>query len=201
MRATALAAAANALDAELVGAPVDEQFILVLRACASGGHHALRTLCDRIADPVQELDEAPALALLDAVVDEQPALAATRAATWMMVAQRVAETWPGTWFDVLTVAREALPLPPFNWEQVRQLAGLTAGALMTEDPGDREGMHFQFSRESLENVIDAATGRRPERRDMLFVIPHWTASFAAGIAACDAHLGGRERPSPEARPR
>jgi hypothetical protein len=194
-RRAALAGAALALDAELARAPVDEQFALVLRACAHGGYRALRTLCDRIDDPRLALREAPAVALVQAVAEDEASARAVRAAAWMMVAQRVAETWPATWFDVLTVAREAMPLRPYHWESVRQLTALTAGALLTEDAGDREGMHFQFSRESLETVIDAATGRRPVRRDMIDVISHWTACFLAGIKACDERLSTLERAS------
>ena len=98
------------------------------------------------------------------------------------------ETWSSTWFDVMVVAREAMPIPADEWERVRPLALLTANALLDEDPSEREGMHFQFHRESLEIIIEAATGKRPLRKDMLQVIAHWTACFRAGIAACDEHL-------------
>jgi hypothetical protein len=187
-RGAALAAAADAVAVELAGAPVDEQFVLVLQACARGGHEALEALCDAIADPASDLGEAPAVALVEAVASAAGAERAVRAAAWVMIAQRVAETWPGTWFDVLEVAREALPLAVDGYERVRNLTLLTVTAVATEDPNDRDGMHFQFHRESLEDVIAAATGRRPVRRDMLHVIPWWTRCFREGVATCDEHL-------------
>jgi hypothetical protein len=187
-RRSAIVAAADAVEAELAEAPVDEQFVLVLQACARGGQRALEALCDAIAAPSSDLGEAPALALVEAVASETGAARAVRAAAWAMIAQRIAETWPGTWFDVLEVARDALPLPVYGYERVRNLTLLTVTAIATEDPNDRDGMHFQFHRESLEDVIAAATGRRPVRRDMLHVIPWWTRSFREGVAACDEHL-------------
>jgi hypothetical protein len=191
-RHATLSGAADALDAELAAAAVDEQFVLVLQACAHGGQRALRALCDAIEDlPPSEVAEAPAVALVAAVADEASAGRAVRAAAWVMTAQRIAETWPGTWFDVLEVAREALPIPVGEYERVRNLTLLTVTAVATEDPNDRDGMHFQFHRESLEDVIAAATGLRPKRRDMLHVIPWWTRSFREGVAACDEHLRSR----------
>jgi hypothetical protein len=183
-----MAAASDAVAAELAAAPVDEQFVLVLQACARGGHRALQALCDAIANPSNDLVEAPAAALVEAVAGEAGAARAVRAAAWVMTAQRIAETWPDTWFDVLEVAREALPLPVGEYERARRLTLLTVSTLATEDPGDRDGMHFQFHRESLEDVIAAATGRRPVRRDMLDVIPWWMRSFRDGVKTCDEHL-------------
>jgi hypothetical protein len=184
-----MTAALDAVDAELAAAPVDEQFVLVLQACARGGHRALHALCDAIADPASEgAGEAPAVALVQAVAGEEGAARAVRAAAWAMTAQRIAETWPATWFDVLEVAREALPISVGHYERVRALTLLTVTALATEDPNDRDGMHFQFHRESLEDVIAAGTGLRPVRRDMLHVIPWWMRAFREGVATCDEHL-------------
>ncbi|MEY2442895.1 MAG: hypothetical protein QOJ46_2321 [bacterium] len=193
LRRCALTAASDAVGAELAAAPVDEQFVLVLQACARGGQRALEALCDAIADPASDLGEAPAIALVEAVASEAGAVRAVRAAAWVMTAQRIAETWPGTWFDVLEVAREALPLSVYDYERVRNLTLLTVTAVATDDPNDRDGMHFQFLRESLEDVIAAATGRRPVRRDMLHVIPWWTQSFREGVATCDEHLRDSSR--------
>jgi hypothetical protein len=184
-----MTAASDAVHAELAAAAVDEQFVLVLQACARGGQRALEALCDAIDNPASEgAGEAPALALVEAVADEAGAARAVRAAAWAMIAQRTAETWPATWFDVLEVAREALPISAGDYERVRALVLLTVTALATEDANDRDGMHFQFHRESLEDVIAAATGRRPVRRDMLQVIPWWMRAFRAGVATCDEHL-------------
>ncbi len=180
--------ACDALCADLDGAPVDEQFALVLQACARGGHRALEAVCDAIEDRSCEVAEPPALALVEAVAGEERAARAVRAAAWVMAAQRIGETWPATWFDVLEVAREALPVSVSAYERVRALTLLTVVAVATEDPNDRDGMHFQFHRESLEDVIAAATGLRPVRRDMLHVIPWWTTAFREGVAACDEHL-------------
>jgi hypothetical protein len=187
-RGAAIADAADALDAALARSAIDEDFALVLRACARGGQRALEAVCDRIADPRLEIRDEPALALFRAVGGEDAAARAVQAAVWTMVAQRVGETWPMAWFDVLLVAREAMPMQTEPWEEVRRLAVLTVTAIRTADAADREGLHFQFHRESLETVIEAATGRRPARKDMLDVISHWSAAFRAGIAACDAHL-------------
>lgn len=117
-----------------------------------------------------------------------------------MTVQRVAETWPQTCGDVISLARDAMPLDQRSHERVLRFAGLIADALSTADVGDREGMQFQFSRESLEDVIGAATGRSPERRDMLHVIPTWRSCFIAGIAACDGRLRELEQASPATRP-
>ncbi len=187
-RHAALSGAADALDAELARAPVDDRFILVLQACAHAGHGALLSLCDKIDKPSQEPREVPALALADAVSGEPAAARALRAATWVIAAQRIAVAWPDTWFDVLGVAQEAIALDASELERVRELITLMLVAQATEDAGDRDGMRFQFSRQSLEDVIAAATGRRPVRRDMIHVIPHWTGCVIAGFAACDEHL-------------
>ena len=102
---------------------------------------------------------------------------------------------------MLGVARAALPMTDGELDRMRNLVWLTRTAVATEDAADREGLRFQFHRESLEDVIGAATGRAPARRDMLMVISHWSACFAGGIRACDARL--RELavgPSPPAAP-
>lgn len=184
-----MTAAADAVEAELASAEVDEQFVLVLQACARGGHRSLELLCDAIDNPSSEgAREAPGLALVAAVGGEAGATRAVRAAAWTMNAQRIAETWPSTWFDVLEVARAALPISIADYERVRMLTLLTVTALQTEDANDRDGMHFQFHRESLEDVVAAATGRRPVRRDMQGIIPWWMRAFREGLATCDEHL-------------
>lgn len=188
------------LAAELASAPVDEHFRLVLLACARGGRHALQMLCETVDKPSNEIGEAPVLALLEAICDEAGAARAVRSATWVMAAQRIAETWPQTCVDVLALAREAMALDLMAYERMHQLTWLVASAVTTPDGGDREGMQFQFTRESLENVIGDATGKRPARRDMLHVIAHWKSSFVAGIAACDLYLHELEQESPAARP-
>jgi hypothetical protein len=187
-RAGALSRAAAALDAELAEAQVDEYFTLILRACARGGQHALSSFCSAVEDPSKDLDEAPALALVAELGDDAAADGAIRAVAWAMVAQRVAESWPRTFYDVLEVARVALPLTNFDFERMQILASLTAAAMRPGGADEREGVRAQFSRESLEHVIAAATGRRPGRRDMLLVIPPWTACFIRGIRACDEYL-------------
>lgn len=121
---------------------------------------------------------------------------AVRAVTWAMVAQRAGETWAGSFYAVLEVARAAMPVSDFVFERMQILGSLTAGALMTSEADEREGLRVQFSRESLEHVIAAATGRRPARRDMLLVIPPWTACFIRGIGACDEHLRELEQRHP-----
>lgn len=190
----AIEAAAADLDGELGRAPLDPRFRIVLRGCARGGQHALRAFCDVVEDPAQKIDELPAISLLHAVATNPPAAArAMSAAFWMMAAQRIAETWPGSYPEVIQLARGAMALGALESERVDQLAMLVAEALLTPDPGDREGKQFQFTRESLETIVGAAMGSRPARRDMLHVIPHWRACFVAGIAACDAlvrELGG-----------
>ena len=200
VRARALSAAASALDAELEQAPVDEYFTLVLRACARGGFVALRSFCAIVADPAKELDEAPALALVAALGDDATAGAAAdgalRDAAWTMAAQRFAETWPLAFYEVLVVAREAMPVGDFVFERMQILGALTSNALRTDERDECDGMRSQFSRESLEHVIAGGTGRRPARRDMLLVIPPWTACFVRGIHACDEHLRELEAQHP-----
>jgi hypothetical protein len=191
----AIAAAAQAVDDELAQADVDEQFALVLRACAVGGCHSLQTLCDVVAGPSRPVDELPVLALLEAVGDEAGARRAVRAAVWVMLTQRITETWPGSWYDTLLVARAALPLPTIEWERMRPLALHTANALRTEDASEREGLHLQFHREALEIIIEAATYKRPVRQQMLHVLSYWTTCFAAGIRACDEHLHALDPPT------
>jgi hypothetical protein len=201
-RAGALSAAAAALDAELDQAPVDEYFTLVLRACARGGRVALNAFCTTVADPAEDLDEAPAVALVAALEkDAGAAERAIRAVAWAMAAQRFAETWPLGFYEVLEVARVAMPVSDFEWERMQTLSSLTSGALRTKEADECDGMRAQFSRESLEHVIAAATGRRPARRDMLLVIPPWTACFIRGIRACDEHLRELELLHPDLVPR
>jgi hypothetical protein len=200
-RAGALSAAAAALDAELDQAPVDQYFTLILRACARGGSVALNAFCNTVTDPSKDLHEAPALALVAALEDGAAADRATRAVAWTMAAQRAAETWPATFYDVLEVARVAMPLNDFEFERMQILGSLTCGALRTAEADERDGMRAQFSRESLEHVVAAATGRRPARRDMLLVIPPWTACFIRGIRACDEHLRELELLHPGLVPR
>ena len=206
--AGAISTAARALDAELDRAPVDEYFTLILRACARGGLVALRCFCSRVRDPANRLVEAPVRALVDALDgdragDDHAAAAdgALRAAAWTMAAQRVAETWPRTFYEVLEIARLAMPLAQFSFERMQILASLSAGALRPGDADEREGMRAQFSRESLEHVIAGATGRRPTRRDMLIAIPPWTECFIRGIHACDEHLRELEVRHPALVPR
>jgi hypothetical protein len=187
-RAGAVSRAAAALDAELADAPVDEYFTLILRACAHGGRLALSSFCDAVEDPSKELDEAPALTLAAALDDHVAADAAVRAVAWAMAAQRFAETWPRSFYEVLEVARVAMPLTNFDFERMQILSSLSAAAMRPGGADEREGVRAQFSRESLEHVIAAATGRRPARRDMLLVIPPWTACFIRGIHACDERL-------------
>ncbi|HEY1539367.1 MAG TPA: hypothetical protein VGF63_08220 [Solirubrobacteraceae bacterium] len=199
-RLAAISAGADEIVAELKRAPLDEHFTLVLLACARGGQAALERLCDAIEKPSSEPDEIPVLALLEAVRHPEPAARAVRSAVWVMAAQRIAETWPDTCFEVLALAREAMPLDTMGYERMHQLTSLVATAIFTADGGEREGLQFQFSRESLENVIGDATGRRPARRDMLHVIPHWKASFIAGIAVCDRYLREVGQASPAQQP-
>jgi hypothetical protein len=200
-RAGALSTAAAALDAELDQAPVDQYFRLILRACAHGGRVALNAFCNSVADPSKDLDEAPAVALVAALEDDVAADRAMRAGAWAMTAQRSAETWPATFYEVLEVARVAMPLNDFEFERMQILGSLTSGALRTDEADERDGMRSQFSRESLEHVVAAATGQRPARRDMLLVIPPWTACFIRGIRACDEHLGELEVLHPGLVPR
>ena len=187
-RAAAMSAAAGALDTELSEAAVDEYFTLILRACARGGQLALSSFCSAVEDPAKELDEAPALALVSVLGDRAAADGALRAAAWVMAAQRFAETWPRSFYEVLEVARIAMPLTNFAFERMQILSSLSAAAMRPGEADEREGVRAQFSRESLEHVIAAATGRRPGRRDMLLVIGPWTACFIRGIHACDEYL-------------
>jgi len=198
-RAGALADAARSLDSELSQAPVDEYFTLILRACARGGQFALSSFCAKVEDPAQELDEAPALSLVSVLGDPVAADGALRAAAWVMAAQRFAETWPRSFYEVLEVARLAMPLSNFAFERMQILSSLSAAAMRPGEADEREGMRAQFSRESLEHVIAAATGRRPSRRDMLLVIPPWTACFVRGIHACGEHLRELEALHPGVR--
>lgn len=199
-RGKTMSASAAALDAALARAPVDDYFTLILRACAYGGRSALEGFCALVEDRSKALDEAPAVALLAALDDRDAADRAVRAVAWAMAAQRIAETWPDTFYAVLDIARAAMALPDLAFEHVQTLGSLTAGAVTTPQPDTRDGLHVQFSRESLEHVILAATGERPARRDMLLVIPPWTACFGRGIHACDEHLRELERRHPDIVP-
>jgi hypothetical protein len=190
-RGAALSAAAAALDAELEQAVVDDRVALTLRACAHGGSVALSGFCAAV-DRSKDVDDAPALALLEALHDEEAAMRATRAAAWAMTAQRVASAWPMTFYEVLEVVRGAMPLGAASFEHMQALGALTACANTTADPDIRDGQRMQFSRESLEHVIGAATRTRPARRDMMSAIPPWTGCFIRGIKACDEHLRGLE---------
>ena len=196
-----MSASAAALDAALAQAPVDDYFTLILRACAYGGRSALEGFCALVENRSKALDEAPAVALLAALDDRDAADRAVRAVAWAMAAQRIAETWPDTFYAVLEIARAAMPLPDLaSFEHLQTLGSLTAGAVTTPQPDTRDGLLVQFSRESLEHVILAATGERPARRDMLLVIPPWTACFGRGIHACDEHLRELERRHPDIVP-
>jgi hypothetical protein len=175
------------LEDELLRSTVDGPFAQMLAIYAEGGRHALMRLCDAI-ESSQEPAELPALALVDALCYDDAAARGLRAVTWVMAAQRIGETWPASWFEVLAVAREAMPLDGLEYEGVRHLTLLSHDARLTADAGDREGMHVRFSRESLESIVGAATGRRPERRDMLHVISPWQSSLVAGIRLCEARL-------------
>lgn len=175
------------LEQELLGGPIDEPFARMLVVYADGGRHALMRLCDAI-ETSTEPGEVPALALVEAVCHDDAASRAMRKVTWVMAAQRIGETWPASWAEVLAVARAAMPLDAMNYERVEQLAMLSHDARLTADAGDREGMHFQFCRESLETIIGATTGRQPARRDMLHVISPWQSCLVAGIRHCEARL-------------
>src|SRR5688572_2388897 len=97
-RVAALSAAGATLDAELAVADVDEYFTLILRACARGGGDALDAFCRSIEHPATAIDEEPAVALLAALPRDDCADRAVRAVAWAMVAHRVAETWPSTFY-------------------------------------------------------------------------------------------------------
>jgi hypothetical protein len=186
-RDAAIRAAAAALDADLVRAAVDDRCIDILRACSRGGCSTLQTFCG-VVERAKDLDEAPAVALLAALADSDVADRAVRAVTWTMLAQRAASAWPYAFHEVLAVARIAMPLDVASYESVQALAFLTACANTTTELDTRDGQRMQFSRESLEHVIQAATRQRPARRDMLAVIPPWTACFLRGIKVCDEQL-------------
>jgi hypothetical protein len=175
------------LENELRRSPVDEPFARMLAIYSQGGRHALMGLCDAI-ESSEEPGEAPALALVEAVCYDDAAERGLRSATWVMAAQRIGETWPASWAEVLAVAREAMPLDAMKYERFEQLAMLSHDARLTADASDREGMHFQFCRESLETIIGATTGRRPARRDMLHVISPWQSCLVAGIRHCEGRL-------------
>jgi len=175
------------LEAELLQSPVDGPFARMLAVYAQGGRHALMRLCDAI-ESSEEPAEVPALALVEALCYDDAAQRGLRSATWVMAAQRIGETWPASWAEVLVVAREAMPLDAMTYERYEQLAMLSHDARLTPDASDREGMHFQFCRESLENIIGATTGRQPLRRDMLHVISPWQSCLVAGIRRCETRL-------------
>jgi len=182
-----LAGGDAALDAELQAAG-DEHFVLLLRACARGARTTLGAFCDVVADPKKTVDEAPALQLLAAMTDEHAVERALRAATWAMAAQRISSAWPRDFYAMLEIARTAMALSDRAFEHMQNLGALTACANTTEELDTRDGQRMQFSRESLEHVIGAATGERPSRRDLLHAIAPWTACFVQGIRVCEARL-------------
>jgi hypothetical protein len=194
-RAAAMSAASAALDAELARAAVDEQFVLSLRAWARGGQAALDAFCSAVERRSSGLDEAPVLALVAALSDPEAADRAVRAVAWAMVAQRIASSWPRTFYEVLEVARVAMPLTAPSFERMQNLGALTACANTTEEPDTRDGQRLQFTRESLEHVIGEATRVRPVRRDMLHVLVPWTTCFIRGIKVCEEQLHELERGS------
>lgn len=191
-RDAVISAAAAALDADLVQAAVEDRYIDILRACARGGCSTLQTFCG-VVERGKDLDEAPAVALLAGLADRDVADRAVRAVTWTMLAQRAASAWPHTFHEVLGVARIAIPIDVASYESVQSLGFLTACANTTTELDTRDGQRMQFSRESLEHVIGAATGLRPARRDMLHAIAPWTSCFVHGIKVCDEHLRELER--------
>jgi len=160
----------------------------MLRACATGGCAVLDAFCGAIARSAEACDETAALALVDALRRPDAVERAVRAAAWAMTAQRVASAWPWSYYEVLEVARAALPLSGPAFEQMQALGSLTACANTTDEPDTRDGQRMQFSRESLEHVIGEATHKRPLRRDLLHAIPPWTSSFIRGIEVCDERL-------------
>jgi hypothetical protein len=115
-----------------------------------------------------------------------------------MLAQRAASAWPRTFYEVLEIGRRALPLDVASFEYMQALGHLTACANTTTELDTRDGQRMQFSRESLEHVIAAATNLRPARRDMLMVIPPWTTCFVRGIKVCDERLRELEGEHPAA---
>jgi len=205
-RGAALDAAAARLDAELEQAAVDAHFALILRACSRGGRIALQGFCDDVERAPGAIGEAPALALLASFEGDDDddgggaAERALRAAAWTMVAQRIAAAWPRTFYAVLEIARTAMPLDGLAFERMQNLGALTASANHSGEADVRDGQRVQFTRESLEHVIGAATGERPARRDMLLVLAPWSSSFMRGIAACGEQLRELERLHPEVVP-
>lgn len=197
-RTAAVQAAGATLDVELARAEVHDRYVDILRACSHGGCAVLQDFCATVDK--RALDEAPALALLAALTEADAADRAARAVTWTMLAQRAASAWPHAFHEVLAVARTALPLDANAYESVQNLGFLTACANTTAELDTRDGQRMQFSRESLEHVIAAATRLRPARRDMLMVIPPWTGCFVRGIKICDERLRELERERPAARP-
>ncbi len=195
-RAGAIGVAAAALDVELERAAVDDRSVPILRACSRGGSVALQAFCTAVEDRSKGLDEPPALALIAALADPDAVDRAVRAVTWAMLAQRAASAWPRTFYEVLVAAREALPLDNASFEYMQNLGYLTACANTTPELDLRDGQRMQFSRESLEHVIAAATNLRPARRDMLMVIPPWTGCFLRGIKVCDERLRELEQATP-----
>ncbi len=185
-----MSAASTALEAELERAAIDDGFALTLRACARGGSAALAAFCDVVES--QGLDELPVLALVEAMADEAAAERGVRAIARAMAAQRIASAWPMTFYEVLEVVRVALPMTAPQYEHMQTLGALTACASTTDEPDTRDGQRMQFSRESLEHVIEAATIKRPLRKDMLHAIAPWTACFQRGIKVCDNQLRERE---------
>jgi hypothetical protein len=189
-RSAALSAAATALDAELERSAAPADLTRMLRACARGGHAALEGYVAAVDAPATAIGEAPAIALVAALADAggDAADRALRAAAWTMAAQRLASAWPSDVHAVFKAARAAMPLDGPSFEHMVTLGMLTACANTTDDPELRDGQRMQFSRESLEHVIGAATYRRPARRDLLHAIAPWTTHFKRGIAVCDGHL-------------
>lgn len=190
-RSAALSAAAAALDAELERSAAPADLTRLLRGCARGGHAALEGYVAVVDAPATAIGEAPALALVAALADGDAADRALRAAVWTMAAQRLASAWPADVHAVFKAAREAMPLDGPSFEHMVTLGMLTACANTTDDPDLRDGQRMQFSRESLEHVIGAATYRRPARRDLLLAILPWTTHFKRGIAVCDDHVRAR----------
>ncbi len=117
-----------------------------------------------------------------------------------MAAQRIAAAWPRTFYAVLEIARTAMPLDERSFERMQNLGALTACANTSGEADIRDGQRVQFTRESLEHVIGAATGDRPARRDMLLVLAPWSSNFMRGIAVCGEQLRALERQHPEVVP-
>lgn len=83
-------------------------------------------------------------------------------------------------------------------EHMQNLGAMTACANTTAEPDTRDGQRMQFSRESLEYVIGAATGTRPARRDLLLVISPSTMCFMRGIRVFGTRLQELEGLHPDA---